>query len=43
MLRLMSDSNECKRLGSNARQVIEDQMNIDFYVENIVEIVDSYI
>ncbi len=43
ILRLMGDSKERKRLGSNARQVIEDQMNIDFYVENIVEIVDSYI
>jgi glycosyltransferase involved in cell wall biosynthesis len=43
ILRLMSDSKDRMRLGSNARQVIEDQMNIDFYVENIVEIISSYI
>lgn len=43
ILRLMGDSRERKRLGSNARQVIESQMNIDLYVEKIVEIVNKYI
>jgi glycosyltransferase involved in cell wall biosynthesis len=43
VLRLRDDSKERKRLGSNARQVIEDQMNIDLYVEKIAEIIGSYI
>jgi glycosyltransferase involved in cell wall biosynthesis len=41
--RLMGDRKERKRLGSNARQDIEENMNIDIYVEKIVKIVGSYI
>jgi glycosyltransferase involved in cell wall biosynthesis len=41
--KLWGDKKERDRLGSNARDVIMEQMNIDIYVEKIVEIVGSYI
>jgi glycosyltransferase involved in cell wall biosynthesis len=40
---LWGDKNERTRLGTNARQAIVEQMNIDIYVEKIVGIVGSYI
>ena len=41
--KLWGDQKERKRLGSNARQAIVENMNIDIYVEKIAEIVGSYI
>jgi glycosyltransferase involved in cell wall biosynthesis len=41
--KLWGDKKERDRLGSNARDVIMEQMNIDIYVEKIVEIVGIYI
>lgn len=41
--KLWGDKKERKRLGSNAREAIVEQMNIDIYVEKIVEIVGGYL
>ena len=38
-----SDAERRKRLGLNARQVVLERMNINVYVEKIVEIVESYL
>jgi glycosyltransferase involved in cell wall biosynthesis len=43
LLMLWDADEKRKRLGSNARQAIIDKMNIDIYVERIVEIVESYL
>lgn len=43
ILMLWGNQKECKRLGSNARQAIVEDMNIDLYVDKIVKIVGSYI
>jgi glycosyltransferase involved in cell wall biosynthesis len=43
ILQLWGDQKECKRLGSNARQAVVDHMNIDIYVDNIVNVVGRYV
>lgn len=43
ILKLWDDAERRKRLGLNARQVVLEKMNINVYVEKIVEIVESYL
>ena len=43
LLFLREDSDKRNCLGSNARQAIQENMNIDIYVEKIVGIVERYI
>jgi glycosyltransferase involved in cell wall biosynthesis len=43
ILVLWDDAGRRKRLGFNARQAVVEKMNIDLYVERIVEIVESYL
>lgn len=38
ILQLWHDANERKRLGCNARQVVEEKMNLEIYVNNVVDI-----
>ncbi len=39
ILSLWNNPKECKRLGSNGRQWVEEKMNLDIYVNRIAEIV----
>ncbi len=43
LLFLWEDSDKRRHLSSNARQAIQEIMNIDIYVEKIVGIVERYI
>lgn len=38
ILRLWADPGEQRRLGANARQVIEEKMNLDIYIDRVVQI-----
>jgi glycosyltransferase involved in cell wall biosynthesis len=42
ILTLWEKPDHLSRLGRNARQVVEESMNIDLYVDNVVEIVNQY-
>jgi len=43
ILSLWDNPEKQKQLGTNARQAVLERMNIDIYIEGIVEIVESYI
>jgi glycosyltransferase involved in cell wall biosynthesis len=42
ILSLWEKPDHLSRIGRNARQVVEENMTIDLYVDNVVEIVDQY-
>lgn len=43
ILSVWTQSKELKRLGTNARRAVEEQMNLDIYVKRVVEIVRKFI
>jgi glycosyltransferase involved in cell wall biosynthesis len=40
---LLTHPQEAHRLGSNARQRIEDELNLDVYVKHIAQLLRSYL